>query len=184
MPVLQLYSTTFASLGADVVRNVELPNFMRHAGGNHPEQFVSFDVDQYINALAALDGQPILDEDGNPTGDTFDVANSLPVFNPVNSYDVKEETVALYLNANFGEDQWFANAGIRWVHTDTTAKTAIDSIVFVDDPTPDVPTSSPDVTYSPAEPSRRRASTASCCPLSTPATGCGLICCCVARRRA
>jgi TonB-dependent receptor len=151
-----MYSTTFASLGADVVRLVDLPNFMRHAGGEHPEQFVSFDVDEYINALGALDGQPILDEDGNPTGEVFDASRSLPVFSPVQSYDVKEETVALYLNANFGEENWFANAGVRWVHTNTTARTAIDSIVFVDDPTPDVPTSSPDVTYSPAEPLKQK----------------------------
>ena len=69
------------------------------------------------------------------------------------SYDVEEETVAvLYLKANFAGDAWFASAGVRWISTDTTARTAIDSIVFVDDPTPDVPTSSPDVTYSPAEP--------------------------------
>jgi TonB-dependent receptor len=41
---------------------------------------------------------------------------------------------------------------VRWIDTETTARTAVDAILFVDDPTPNVPTSSPDVTYSPAEP--------------------------------
>ena len=68
------------------------------------------------------------------------------------SYDVDEDTIAAYLNANFSGDNWFANAGVRWIDTETTARTAVDAIVFVDDPTPNIPTSSPDVTYSPAEP--------------------------------
>ena len=147
-----MYGTTFESLGADVVRTLNLPNFMRNAGGRWPQQFVTFDVDNYLQALRALDGQPILDENGDPTGETFDASRTAPEFNPVQSYDVEEETVALYLKANFAGDAWFASAGVRWISTDTTARTAIDSIVFVDDPTPDVPTSSPDVTYSPAEP--------------------------------
>jgi len=147
-----MYGVTFESLGADVVRTLNLPNFMRNAGGRWPQQFVTFDVDNYLQALRALDGQPILDENGDPTGETFDASRTAPEFNPVQSYDVEEETVALYLKANFAGDAWFASAGVRWISTDTTARTAIDSIVFVDDPTPDVPTSSPDVTYSPAEP--------------------------------
>ncbi len=75
-----------------------------------------------------------------------------PEFNPVQSYDVDEDTIAAYVSANFGADNWFANVGLRWIETDTTARTAVDAIVRVDDPTPGVPTSSPDVTYSPAEP--------------------------------
>ena len=94
------------------------------------------------------------------------------------SYDVEEDTIALYLKANFAGDNWFANVGVRWITTDTTARTAIDSIVFVDDPTPEVPTSSPDVTYSPAEPLTRRAATTSCCRRSMSATGCARTCCC------
>ena len=64
----------------------------------------------------------------------------------------------LYLNANFKADKWFANLGVRWISTDTTAKTAVDAILFVDDPTPEIPTSSPDVTYSPAEPLTQKGS--------------------------
>ncbi len=65
---------------------------------------------------------------------------------------------ALYLNANFRGKAWFASAGVRWISTDTMAKTAVDSIAFVDDPTPEIPTSSPDVTYSPAEPLTQKGS--------------------------
>jgi len=147
-----MYGTTFESLGAHVVHTVSLPNFMRHGGGHYPMRFVSFDVNQYLAALSALDGQPILDEDGNPTGEVHDASLIAAEFNPVQSYDVEEDTLALYLTANFGAENWFANVGVRWITTDTTAKTAIDSIVRVDDPTPEIPTSSPDVTYSPAEP--------------------------------
>jgi TonB-dependent receptor len=143
---------TFASLGAQVVHSLRLPNFMRNGGGRYPLRFVRFDVQQYLAALAALDGQPILDENGDPTGDVYDSSLVAPEFNPVQSYDVDEDTVAAYVNANFGTESWFANVGLRWIDTDTTARTAIDAIVRVDDPTPGVPTSSPDVTYSPAEP--------------------------------
>jgi TonB-dependent receptor len=147
-----LYGVTFASLGAQVVHSLSLPNFMRNGGGRHPNRFVYFDVNQYLAALTALDGQPILDEDGNPTGDVYDSSLVAPELNPVQSYDVNEDTLAGYVSANFGTDTWFANVGLRYVNTDTTARTAIDSIVRVDDPTPEVPTSSPDVTYSPAVP--------------------------------
>jgi len=147
-----LYSTTFASLGAEVTHYLSLPNFMRNGGGNYPTDFVYFDVNQYLAALTALDGQPILDENGDPTGEVYDSSLVAPEFNPVQSYDVDEDTIAAYVNANFAGENWFANAGLRWVDTDTTARTAIDRIVRVDDPTPGVPTSSPDVTYSTAEP--------------------------------
>jgi TonB-dependent receptor len=153
-----LYGVTFASLGAQVVHSLSLPNFMRNGGGRHPNRFVYFDVNQYLAALTALDGQPILDEDGNPTGEVYDSSLVAPELNPVQSYDVDEDTLAGYVSANFGTDTWFANVGLRYVNTDTTARTAIDSIVRVDDPTPDVPTSSPDVTYSPAVPLKENGS--------------------------
>jgi TonB-dependent receptor len=153
-----MYTTTFGSLGADVVRSVKLPNFMHGAGGSFPRTFIRFDVPAYLDALHALDGQPILDENGDPTGDVFDADNTLPELNPVQSYDVEEDTNALFVKADLKADKWYASAGVRWVSTDTTARTAINDIVFVDDPTPEVPTSSPDVTYSEAEPLTQKGS--------------------------
>ena len=152
------YDTTFASLDADVVRSVSLPNFMRGGGGHYPRTFVRFDVPAYLQALHGLDGQPILDENGDPTGDVYDADATLPELNPVQSYDVEEDTDALYLKADFGADTWYASAGLRWISTDTTARTAINEIVYVDDPTPEIPTSSPDVTYSEAEPLTQKGS--------------------------
>ena len=145
-----MYDRTFASLGADVVHNVNLPNFMRNAGGHYPRQFVSFDVKNYLNALRALDGTEYTDAEGNVQ--VFDSSLTRPELNPVQSYDVEEDTTALYLQANFKAERWFANAGLRWINTDTTARTAINRIVSIVDPTPEVPTSSPDVTYSEAQP--------------------------------
>jgi iron complex outermembrane recepter protein len=153
-----MYTTTFESLGADVVRSVSLPNFMRGAGGHFPRTFIRFDVPAYLQALHALDGQPMLDENGDPTGDVFDASRTAAELNPVQSYDVEEDTNALFVKADLKNDSWYASAGVRWVSTDTTARTAINDIVFVDDPTPEVPTSSPDVTYSEAVPLTQKGS--------------------------
>ena len=144
------YQLTFADLGADVVRQLNLPHFMRNSGGTFPHSFVTFDVANYLDALRAADGTQWTDFEGNVH--THDYSLLLPELNPVQSYDVEEDTTALYLQANVKRDTWFANAGLRWVKTDTKAKTAVNRIVSIVDPTPDVPTSSPDVTYSEAEP--------------------------------
>lgn len=151
-----MYDTTFESLDSEVVRTLSLPNFMRNAGGQHPNRFVSFDVPNYLNALRALDGTEYTDAEGNVQ--VFDSSLTQPEFNPVQSYDVEEETTALYLQANLEGEGWFANAGLRWITTDTTARTAINRIVSVVDPTPEIPTSSPDVTYSEAEPLTQKGS--------------------------
>lgn len=149
-----MYDTTFASLGQDVVHTVNLPNFMRNAGGHYPRQFVSFDVKNYLRALQALDGTTYIDAEGNEQ--VFDSSLTRPQLNPVQSYDVEEDTTALYLQANFKAERWFANAGLRWIDTNTTAKTAINQILLVVDPTPEIPTSSPDVNYSEATPLRQK----------------------------
>jgi TonB-dependent receptor len=151
-----MYDRTFASLGQDVVRTLNLPNFMRNAGGSWPRQFVSFDVKNYLRALEALDGTEYVDGEGNVQ--VFDSSLTRPELNPVQSYDVEEDTTALYLQANLKSDRWFANVGLRWIETDTHAKTAINQIVSIVDPTPNIPTSSPDVTYSEAEPLSQRGS--------------------------
>ncbi len=144
------YQLTFADLGADVVRPLDVPNFMRNSGGQFPDPFVTFDVANYLDALRAADGTQWTDFDGNVQ--THDYSSILPALNPVQSYDIEEDTTTLYLQANVKRDSWFANAGLRWVTTDTKAKTAINRIVSIVDPTPEIPTSSPDVTYSEAEP--------------------------------
>jgi iron complex outermembrane receptor protein len=147
-----MYSTTFASLGANVVNPMTLPNYMRGAGGSFPGSFVQFDVAAYLNALKSLDGKPVLDADGNPTGAVFDSSKSQPVAVPTDSYSVREKTSTLYGQFELSGDNWNGNIGMRLVHTTTTSKSAIDQIVGIVDATPDIPTSSPLVTYSEAVP--------------------------------
>jgi len=147
-----MYSTTFASLGADVVRPMTLPNYMRGAGGKFPQSFIAFDVPAYFDALKKLDGKPVLDGDGQPTGALYDSSLSRPVFVPTESYDVREKTATLFGQFELSGERWNGNLGLRVVHTKTRSKSAIDAIVAIDDRTPDIPTSSPLVTYSPATP--------------------------------
>jgi TonB-dependent receptor len=147
-----MYSTTFGSLGANVVSPMTLPNYMRNAGGSFPGSFIKFDVPAYLAALKKLDGKPILDADGNPTGDTFDVSKTQPVFVPTDSYSVTEKTATLYGQLELAGENWNGNVGARLVRTKTTSRSAIDQIISIDDPTPNIPTSSPTVTYSPAVP--------------------------------
>ena len=144
------YQLTFADLGASVVRQLSLPHFMRNSGGHFPHSFVTFDVANYLDALRAADGTTWVDFDGVEHTHTF--SSILPELNPVQSYDVKEDTTALYVQANIKRDRWFANAGVRWVSTDTKAKTAINRILSFVDEHPEIPTESPVVSYSIAEP--------------------------------
>lgn len=147
-----MYSTTFANLGANVVRPMNLPNYMRGAGGNFPGSFVAFDVPAYFEALKALDGKPKLDSDGNPTGEFYDVSKSQPEFVPTQSYDVREKTATLFGQFELSGERWNGNVGVRVVHTKTRSRSAIDDIISINDPTPEIPTSSPDIEYSEATP--------------------------------
>lgn len=141
-----MYSTTFASLGQHVITPLTVPNFMKNSGGNFPHSLVKFDAGAYLNALKALDGQP------NPNGGTYDFSQTLPTRDPTNSYDVVEKTTSAFLEANLAGETWSGNVGLRLVHTATYSATAIDQILAIDDPTPNIATSSPTVTYSDPEP--------------------------------
>ena len=147
-----MYATTFASLNANVVSTMTLPNYMRNAGGSFPMSFVAFDVPAYFAALKSLDGKPALDGNGQPTGAVYDSNLSRPSFVPTDSYDVTEKTGTLYGELELSGDKWNGNVGARLVRTRTTSRSAIDRIVAIVDLTPDIPTSSPKVTYSPATP--------------------------------
>lgn len=148
-----MYGTTFASLGANVVHPITLSNFMRNAGGNLPSSFVYFDYDAYFNALKALDGKPITNNDINlATYGTYDSRRSLPVLDPTDSYRVSEKTTTAFIEANLSGEKWHGNVGVRLVRTDTMASTAKDRIDSITDLHPDDPTSSPNVTYTLATP--------------------------------
>jgi TonB-dependent receptor len=145
------YQYTFEQLGANVVHPLTLKNFMRNGGGSFPATFVRFDTTAYFDALKALDGVEILDENGQGTGTFYDSSLMQARFNPTNSYRVTEDTQAGFLQADLSGDDWFANVGLRVVRTKTTSRTAVRRILAIDDPTPNDPTSSPTVTYSDPE---------------------------------
>jgi TonB-dependent receptor len=137
-----MYSTTFASLGQNVVSPLDVPNFMKNSGGNFPHSLIRFDAGAYLDALKSLDGKP----DGQ--GGTFDFSRTLPSRDPTNSYDVIEKTTSAFVEGNLSGDNWSGNVGLRLVHTATYSLTAYDQILAIDDPTPNIATSSPTVTYS------------------------------------
>ena len=118
-----MYGTTFASLGQHVVSPLTVPNFMKNSGGNFPRSLVQFNANAYLNALKSLDGQPVV-QDGVPTGATFDFANTLPLRDPTNSYNVVEHTTTAFLEGNLSGDKWSGNVGLRFVHTSTYSATA------------------------------------------------------------
>ena len=144
-------SITFGSLGANVVAPMSVPNFMHGAGGSFPMTFASFNIPAYLGALQKLNGTPNT-QPGVAPGTLYNFAATLPQFNAVNSYDVTEQTTAAFVEGVFGGDDWSGNVGIRFVRTRTTASTSVDNILSVYDPTPDIATSAPQVTYSTPQP--------------------------------
>ena len=136
---------TFGSLGANVVSITRFPNYMQGAGGSFPTTVAVFDIAAQLNALRALDGQPNLYSPGAPN---YDFTLTLPQFNAVNSYSVRERTTAAYFEATFAGTRWSANAGLRLVHTSTTAGTAVNDIISVTVANPSVPTDPAIVVYS------------------------------------
>ncbi len=141
---------SFGSLGSNVVSIISLPNFMQGSGGSFPMNLAQFNVQAYLNALKKLNGLPNLQQ--GALASVYDFALTLPQFNPTNSYSVTEDTSDIYAEGTFSGDHWSGNVGVRLTHTDTTASTAVNRILSVYDPTPNIPTSAPQVTYSLAQP--------------------------------
>ncbi|RJX71170.1 TonB-dependent receptor [Tsuneonella suprasediminis] len=111
------YAINVGDLGGNVLsHSFTLPNFMSGVSGYFPRSFLSFDIPGYQAALAAYNGQP------RPGGGTYDYAAAAPVWNPLQSYRVKETTWAGYLQANLEGMRWNGNVGLRVVHTSTDAQ--------------------------------------------------------------
>ena len=143
------YPFTFGEVGADVTRPFPYDSFFDGDSANVPRSFPIFSIPDYAAGLAASDGKTITDYLGNER--TFgDNESALwePIFNPVNSYDITEDTVALYVQANLEGDEWFANAGVRWIQTDVTSKYSYNRIESITIVNPDSANPSWDVEYS------------------------------------
>jgi iron complex outermembrane recepter protein len=119
---------TYGSLGANVISFKTFPNYMQGSGGSFPTTIAVFNVANLLGALQKLNGQPNLYVPGAPN---YDFAATLPQFNAVNSYDVRENTSAAYFETVFAGQSWAGNLGLRLVHTNTTASTAVNEIQSV-----------------------------------------------------
>ena len=106
-----------ADLGGSVIsRSLDLPNFMSGVDSSFPRSFLSFDIPGYLAALEAYDGT------ARPSGGTYDFSAAAPVWNPLQSYNVTETTLAAYMQANVSGRNWSGNVGLRLVNTKTTAQ--------------------------------------------------------------
>lgn len=111
------YAINVGDLGGGVISgSFDLPNFMSEVNANFPRTFLAFDIATYQAALAAYDGTP------RPGGGTYSYADAAPVWNPLQSYRVTEETWAGFVQANLRADRWTGNIGLRVVQTDTTSQ--------------------------------------------------------------
>ena len=145
---------TFASMGAKVISTFNFPNFMPGSGGSYPRTMALLNVNQLLRGLKALDGTP-----NYTAGEgVYDFSQTLPVYNPTNSYVVDETTLAAYLEASFAGDNWSGNAGVRFVSTHTRAATAIDDILSVTVADTSNPTNPGVVAYSLATPTEAKGS--------------------------
>lgn len=143
------YPFTFGEVGADVVLPFPYDNLFDGEAGNFPRSFPIFSIPDYAAGLAASDGMTITDYNGDTR--TFGANESAlwePVFNPVNSYDITEDTTALYVQANLEGENWFANVGLRMLDTDVTAAYSYNSILSIQIVDPDSSNPSWDVVYS------------------------------------
>ena len=116
---------SFGSQGFNVISMTNLPNFMQGAGGSYPTTLPVLNVAQLMAFLRSLNGKPNPQFCTSlPCSTPFDYALTLPQENPYNSYAVTEKTFAVYMEADFAAERWSGNAGVRVVHTKTTADTA------------------------------------------------------------
>jgi iron complex outermembrane receptor protein len=141
------YPFTFGDIGADVMVDLPVDNFLSGTNGNFQRDFLVFDIDAYMAALEGIDGQTINGVE-YPVG-TFE--SMLPVYNPVQSYKIEEENISAYIQADFNGDNWFANAGIRFVQTKTLANSAVNEFDTITQ-RPGGATAGFDVTYTDATP--------------------------------
>jgi TonB-dependent receptor len=139
---------TFGSMGANVISTFNFPNYFAGAGGNFPKTQVLLNIPALLAGLKTLNGTP----NYTAGSGTYNFANTLPQFNAVNSYDVRERTLAGYVQATLGGQGWTGNIGVRLVHTTTTASTAVDNILSVTVADTANPTNASVVDYSPPTP--------------------------------
>ena len=104
-------------LGGNVLdQHLSPPNFMNGVSGSFPRSFLGFDVPNYLAALQAYNGKP------RPDGGTYDFSLAAPVWNPLQSYRVREKTTSFFIEADLSGERWNADIGVRLVKTKTSAR--------------------------------------------------------------
>lgn len=130
-----LYTTTgcpvqcspysFGSQGFNVISFQSLPNFMQGAGGSYPSVLPKLNTNQLLAFLASLNGKANPQFCTSlPCDTSFDLSQTLPQVNPFNSYSVAERTYSMFLEGQFGAENWSGNLGVRLVRTQTDAVAA------------------------------------------------------------
>lgn len=105
------------ALGGNVLdQHLRPPNFMDGVSGSFPRSFLGFDVPSYLAALQAFNGQP------RPGGGVYDFSQAGPVWNPLQSYRVREKTTSFFIQADLSGERWNADVGVRLVKTKTSAR--------------------------------------------------------------
>jgi TonB-dependent receptor len=138
---IQCNPYSFGALGANVISMISLPNFMQGAGGSYPIILPQLNSQALLAFLRSLNGKPNPFYCQNyPTVckgpyTPFQFAQTLPQVNPYNSYDVTEDTGDFYVEGEFSGSNWSGNLGVRVVHTETTAMTALAAPVSLWTPT-------------------------------------------------
>jgi len=122
---LQCNPYTFGGQGFNVISFTKPPNFLQGAGGSYPSVLPQLNVPALLAYLASLNGKanPFFCS-ALPCSSPFNLAETLPVPNPFNSYNVAEKTFSLFTEATFRGSNWSGNLGVRVVRTTTLAATA------------------------------------------------------------
>jgi iron complex outermembrane recepter protein len=117
---------SFGSQGFNVISFVNLPNFLKGAGGSYPTTLPQLNVSQLLAFLKSLNGKPNpFFCTSLPCSTPFAFNQTLPQPNPYNSYDVTEQTLSGYAEMTFAGTNWGGNLGLRVVRTNTSASTAL-----------------------------------------------------------
>jgi iron complex outermembrane recepter protein len=125
------YPFTFADMGAQVIRPLNVGNLLSSMKGDFPRNYARFDIDTYLASLSKADNNPnILDPNTNlpyPAGySTQIIQKDAPL-----SFAIAEKTFAGYLQADFAGSNWEGNIGLRIVSTDVTSHGSTKEILSI-----------------------------------------------------
>jgi TonB-dependent receptor len=111
------YPFTFADIGANVIRPLNVSNLLSNMQGNFPRTYARFDIDTYLASLSKADNNPAIIDPS--TGEPYPAGYSTQIVQkdePL-SFAISEKTFSGYVQADFAGNNWEGNAGVRIVST-------------------------------------------------------------------